>query len=832
MSGTLLHRVDTGVSGRASKARVLDTDRNHLRQPISVKIDWIMWPREDEPLPPDWNGSTIAKAIHGETGELISIKGPFGPVQIGDTIEITDRKWQDNSRFGEQLRVFKSRRDMSSRDGIISYLKTLPGVGPAVAEAIVDGLGGAGCLEKIDADPSILLTVKTPKGYGIQQRFMEDLAEAWEAHKADRTTMIYLHSLDLGNATAKRVYDHFGVDCEQIVKADPYRMCEVETIGFRMVDRVAKQMGIEATDSRRLGAGVEYCIEESENDGHVCLTRDAIQDRAPHLLHRDGKVPSADQVDEAIEQMIADGRLHAEIDFEDGDERIYTTESFIIETRLYDHLKRLLTADPLPAPSTLAKPTESILTDEQWQAVERSFTCALSVLTGGPGTGKTTTLRELIEAQQRHGFSVACMAPTGKAAKRMEESTGQEASTIHRALGFAGRSTPKSLDQGSDVNEGDGIYADIVIVDETSMLDMKLAERLLSNLGPDTRLVLVGDPDQLPAVGAGSVLLDLIESDRVPTTRLTQVHRQAQGSLITVNAHRIRQGLEPFYSKTEAEAELGHDVNDDFHFVEATDAKHALAATMRMHRAAPERLGVDFDDIMLLAPQRKGHAGVWILNRAVQQRLNPDGQDIRGGDEPLRNGDRVINVRNRYAAPNSGEPDVMNGDMGEIVDWDPKTKTATVRIDGEATEVKFSGGDLDALKPGYALTVHKSQGSEAPLVIMPLWPGPGASRMLTRNLIYTGLTRAREKAVIVGTKDALRMALSRDGSKRNTTLDLRVSRIQQRVDRRRERLEGLTGIDRVRKELTDTAVDPADGRPAWHDPDNRPAWASRLPAAA
>lgn len=823
-------------AGRASRARLLDTDgetaAQHAKDPISVEIDFVVWPRAGQ-QPDDWDGATIAKGIHSETGEVLSLKGKFGPVQIGDRIEIFDRKWQDDNRYGEYLRVWRSRRDMSTREGIISYLQTLPGVGPALAEAIVDQLGGAGCLDRIDADPDVLLDVRTPSGYGIRKEFMAELAQEWAAHKADRTTMIYLHSLDLGDATAKRIFEHFGAATEDVIKDDPYRMTEVSGIGFRQADRVAQRLGIEANDPRRLAAGVEYVIAEAENDGHICLTRDAIFERAPHLLRRDGTAPSVQQINQAIDAMLGAGRLHAEVDYDDDIERIYTHENYVIETRLYDHLKKLLLSEELPAPAGLAKRADSILTDEQFEAVKRSFTERLSILTGGPGTGKTTTLRELIQACESQGQRVLCMAPTGKAAKRMEESTGHEASTIHRALGFQGRSAPKSVSQGADVNEGYGFDADVVVVDETSMLDMKLAERLLSNIGPETRLVMVGDPDQLPAVGAGSVLLDLIASERVPTTKLTKIHRQAEGSLITVNAHRIRQGLEPFYTREEAEAELGHAVKDDFHFVEVADGEHATKALLRQHRAAPERLGLDRDDVMLLAPQRKGDAGVWILNRAIQQMVNPDGDKVRGGDEPLRVGDRIINVKNRYAA--DGGPDVMNGDMGEITSYDAKTKTASVRIDGESTHVRYSGKeDLESLRPGYALTIHKSQGSEAPLVLMAILATPGSNRLLTRNLVYTGLTRARDKAVIVGTKESLRLALRRDGSKRNTTLDLRIGRVEQRLLERKERLLSVAAGNSaaVRDMLLNRGNPPAtqDGKvvkPAWMDPDNRPAgWRS------
>jgi exodeoxyribonuclease V alpha subunit len=395
----------------------------------------------------------------------------------------------------------------------------------------------------------------------------------------------------------------------------------------------------------------------------------------------------------------------------------------------------------------------------------------------------TTSLRGLLDELDKRGQKHLCMAPTGKAAKRMQESTGRKASTIHRALGNVnGLVPPRSLEEEPAMK----LDVDVIVVDEVSMLDAELAERLLSHIADRTRVVFVGDPDQLPPVGPGAVLLDLLEADRAPTVRLTQIFRQAEGSLLVVNAHRIKDGLEPFWSKQEAEQVLGHEVREDFVVLEVGSAAGARDAVIEQVEQAATELGVSEREILVTAPFRKGEAGVWKLNQLLQERSNPHGEQIRGGDEkPLRVGDVVMNTKNLYGSRRnvSGGSqfacyDVMNGDMGIIHDWDPRKKFAL--IDFGDGQMKFEGEDLEKVVPAYAATVHKLQGSQGPAIVMPLCAGQ-ADWLVSRNHVYTGMTRAEQKCVmVVDSKETLRGVLGRR-FERETTLDLRVGRIEKRL---------------------------------------------------
>jgi exodeoxyribonuclease V alpha subunit len=744
---------------------------------FSATIIYKLFPKKGQAEKED--GYTIAKATHEGTGEEIILKGRFGPVTEGELIQIKRCSWRQDVRWGEYCQVWAvSHEDPVTREALLSYLENLPGVGPAMAGAIVDELG-TDCLAKIDNDPSLLERVKV-NGRGISASQLDDVREKWEELRAQRKVMLHLSSLGIGDSTAKKILMAWGSQTEQRIKENPYAICEIKGVGFRTADLVAQKLGIGTTDTRRIGAGIEYLLEDAEGEGHICLSEAELAKRAPKLLRRGNEAPEGAEIDAALEQMIDAGRLWREADPGDGQPRIYTTEHFMIETRLYEALSKRLTAEKLRPPAFFKKREDSPITDEQWGAIEKSFTESLSVLTGGPGTGKTTTLRELISELEREGQSVMLLAPTGKAAKRMEESTGQEASTIHRALGWEGREAPSSFRGQIDREQRFG--ADVVVVDEASMLDMRLAERLFSHLDPETRVVLVGDPDQLPAVGAGSVLHDLIESERVPKTKLTKIFRQAEDSLLVVNSHRIKDGLDPYWSKEEAEQALGHSVREDFRFIETESAQEAISATLKLARELPGELGTDADGVMVAAPSKKGDAGVYVLNQALQGQRNPDGLQFRDGDQPLRVGDRVMNTQNRYGKQER-DPDVMNGDIGKVSEWEAERRTAWVDF-GHEKPVPFSGEELEGLIPAYAATVHKLQGSESPGMVVPLIGG--GSRLLSRNLVYTAATRAKQSCVLVGDKQTLREALKRDGRQRKTTLDLRVGQIRERIKARWE----------------------------------------------
>jgi exodeoxyribonuclease V alpha subunit len=770
----------------------------------TATIERKLYPKQGEPERED--GFTIALGRHPDTGELIKLKGSFGPVTNGDTIDITRGRWADdpNNAWGETEFMWVDAIAPGipeTREAVIRYLTQLRGTAAKYATAIVDSLG-AGCLRTIDDDPSVLLTVRSRFGKKIDPGEAWELALDWPELAADRINMLFLARIGITGSRAKAISQHFGKQCSEVLSENPYEMVVVRGVNFRVADRAAAQMKFRANDLRRLGAGAEFVLQEAEGEGHVCLTHEQIIGRALETLFRPGAPrPDRQLILDAIDRMVEEGRLWAVCEDSDNVERVYTTEFFVIETRLYERIEALLTAPAAEPPRTWHMRQRSTLTDEQWGAVEKVMKFKLSVLTGGPGTGKTTTLRTILDELDAQRQSYTCLAPTGKAAKRMEESTGRPAATVHRTLGGAALEPPRSREEGR-VDDAKVITSDVVIVDESSMTDLRLFERLVSHMGADTRLLLVGDPHQLPAVGAGSVLHDLLESGRVPTTELTQVHRQAAGSLLVLNANRIKDGKDPYWTREEAEDDLRREalergnplpddfsVADDWYFVEAKDAEQARRKTLKLVERIQIKLGVPVDEVLVTAPQRFGQTGVIALNKDLQSRWNAHGEVVRGGDQPLRRGDRVMNTRNRYGSTRNGqqiEPDIMNGEIGKIVKFN--SATGSVGVDfGVGEIINFTKSQLDALIPAYCSTTHKLQGSEAPAIVAPLMDAE--SRVVSRQLVYTGWTRAQQLCCVVGTKAALRGAIAKDGSQRNTRLDLMVSRVGPRIRARWEFME-------------------------------------------
>lgn len=758
------------AASRGSDARSQNGDRG-----FEAVIQFKLFPRTGQPENDE--GFTIAKAVHQGTGEVVTIKGKFGPVSEGQLLVISDGAWRDDARYGESYQVWSvSHADPITQKAVLHYLQNLDGVGPVIAKAIVDHFGHD-ALSKIDRDPSALLDVRTASGHKINHTDLNNLMKQWNKLRADRKNMLYLSSIGVGDGYAKKISKFYGIQCVTKVKADPYAITEVDGISFRTADGIAERLGIDAKDPRRIEAGVEYVLEKAEGAGHICLSREEMFVKAPDVLMRGMKRPESQEIDSALSKMIDKGRLWSEVG-EDGIERIYTTELFNIETRLYQMLEKLLTAEKIKLPYDMNKPEGSTLTDEQWHAIENAYTERLSIITGGPGTGKTSTLRGLLDSLDKNHQSYLCLAPTGKAAKRMNESTGRKASTVHRALGWVGRESPKTMQIEHNSN---AFEEDLIIIDESSMLDMRMCERVLSHMTDRSRLVLVGDPDQLPAVGAGSVLLDLIDSKRVHMTRLSKVFRQAEHSLLVVNSHRIKNGKSPYWTTEEAEAALGHAVKEDWKFVPIKSGEEAMRHVLEYAEKLPRQLIIADEDILVTAPSRKGTAGVYALNQALQELKNPHGRKLRKGDEPIRVGDRVMNIKNRYAKQNSDDADIMNGDVGIIDSFDEKTKTAWVRYDFADDLVPYNGAEqVKDLIPCYAATTHKLQGSEAPVVIAPIIAG-SSMHMLNRNLLYTAWTRAKEQCIVLGSKEVLEEAIKKDGSRRNTTLDLRVGKIEDRV---------------------------------------------------
>lgn len=780
---------------------------------------------------------TIAIAYDEENkGQTECLKGPFGPTSEGELIAVGG-SWQDDySPYGKRFnnRFFKvaylEMIEPVTRSAVTYYLRKMPGIGEAFADAIVEQLGGEKVgemfdgrelLKRIDDNPSILSQVRNAAG----RRFPIDyprLIDRWNELRDTQETLLFLGSLGIGEATAKEIQNAWGKQAITIIKENPYNLCLIDEINFRMADRLAERLGIEADDPRRLDWGVDYVLSRAEDDGHVCMTREQFFNRAPYLLRRRGKQVPMDLIEQALERMFQSERIIVEEELDEQgnvvSERLYSAELYLIENRIHSLLNNRLTRDPFPLPAGWKIDTSNGLTDEQNDGIRMVFEEPISIITGGPGCGKTTSLKGLLDKLDEHKLRYICLAPTGRAAKRMAESTGRPASTIHRALGYDGLAAPKSFDEVPDelrlaYRERQGEYdpstgrsphdpdpVDVVIIDESSMLDMRLGERVLSHLGENTRLVFVGDPDQLPPVKAGAVLHDLLKSGRVPTTRLTKIFRQAaaqsgngKSSLLLENAYRVKEGKPIFWNVQQAEEELGYAVEEDWFFVEARNDQQMVHAAVKSFDRIQEELRVSNEEIMVTAPTHKGDAGVSALNNVFQAKLNPDGQTLYEHDHlTLREGDRVMNLENRYAKfygnrHGHDAHDVFNGDTGVVVSSDGR---GGLLVDfGEGPQVYHKGEVLTQLTLANAATTHKLQGSEAKAIIS-VASNQVAERMLNRYLLYTAWTRPTHRCYVVGSKKTISEAINRDIS-RETLLDLKIGSIEPRLKNARDKLDEL-----------------------------------------
>lgn len=765
-------------------------ERGYIEQAI---IALKLYPKFGQPEKP--SGWTVALAEDCKTKEEVKLVGTFGPVSEGQLIAIKNDfnkppPWI-RTDWGWEYKVWSlDHSDPLTREALESYLRHLPGVGTQLAKAIIEtfkkegSFDGQEILARLDEDPTLLRQVKSQHGHKIQAEW-DDLINMWQDLRKERKEMLFFSSLGFGDSFTKRVREHFllqNIDPIEATKANPYVLTEVEDVGFKAADSAAKGLGIAFDDPRRLIAGLSFVLGEAkERQSHICLPRDILLKKAPYILTRDHRRPQVDLIETALAEALKQGRLVSYTDETDSVERIYTREMYIVETRLYDKLDKLLREEKLEPPKSLSltKPEGSMITDEQWQATVNCFQERISILTGAPGVGKTFALKNILDVLDQQNQTYLCMSPTGKAAKRMKELTGREAMTIHRAMmkeSYIGLTPPKSVDE--EITPEHKLNYSVIIVDEASMLDAELAERLISHMGDKTRLVLVGDPDQLPPVGAGAVLFDLLAADRVPTTKLTKIFRQAEDSLLVVNAHRIKDGFEPYWTAKEAEQALGHPLHEDFHIFECGTSKAVSDEVINRVGNLASSLQILPADVLVASPFHKGKCGVDELNQRLQELNNPHGEEIRKGKEPLRVGDWVMNTKNRYARRDDGSYDVMNGDTGEIISWDAERKSAAINFGSGI--MSFSGEDLAKVVPAYAATVHKLQGSQGPGVIMPL-ANEGASWLISRNHIYTGLTRAEEECVmLVDSKDTLKDILSRVFV-RETTLDLRIGRVEKRI---------------------------------------------------
>jgi exodeoxyribonuclease V alpha subunit len=680
-----------------------------------------------------------------------TIVGEMPAVRVGEVLRLTG-EWQLHPIHGRNFRVERFEPELpSTREGIERYLASgaIRGIGPVTAGRIVD-LFGEESINVLDQSPELLREVA-----GISKKRLAVIEEAWQEQKQIRDLSMFLQDHGISAGLAARIHAAYGEEAVDIISRDPYQLAhDIHGIGFRTADSVAAHLGIPRTSPSRYVAGLKYVLSEATESGHVFLPRAELLSRGSKLLQA-----RREELEPALLEMLrrGDGVVQGDT--------VYLTPFYKAEAGSERLLRRLMNT---PSPLTLDprfNPEEDVrragasqgleLAPRQVEAAVQALREKVSVLTGGPGTGKTSTLRTVIHALESQDISYALCAPTGRAAKRVAETTGRPASTIHRLLEYQ---------PGLNVFGYDHVRplpVDFVIVDEVSMLDILLFYHLLKAIPSESHLVLVGDADQLPAVGPGNVLRDLIASETIPTVTLTDLFRQARGSQIVLAAHQVNRGEEPA---------IGNGPEHDLFFIDADpDERVVEAIKLLLRERIPGRFGLDpVDDVQVIAPMHNGVAGVTALNSEIQTLLNPPRPgilEINRGNRIFRVGDKVMQIRNNY------DKDVYNGDLGRVTSVSVEDGTMGVNFtDGDVSRpVEYSASELDELVLAYAVSVHKAQGSEFPCVVMPL-----VTRhfmLLQRNLLYTAITRARQLCVLVGSRKALAIAAATDhGDRRNTAL--------------------------------------------------------------
>ena len=704
---------------------------------------------------------TVAR-LDEDSGPGITIVGSIFPVAEGEEIKVTGA-WKRHPRYGLQFQVEHWEKvDPATREGIEKYLGSglIKGIGPTYAKRLVAAFG-LETLKILSEQPLRVLEVE-----GIGEVRARRIIEAWQEQRGMQDAMVFLQGHGVGASLALRIYRVFGVDTIRQARENPYALArEVHGIGFLLADRLAHHIGIRGDFPLRVQAGVLHVLGEMADRGHCYARLTALKRNAAALLNID-EAP----VDAAVSRLSARGELVLQEDAVEDDPQVYLHELYDAEQRVAAALQNILaTPSRLPqeqraGPRQSARgaidlispelfvPATVTLDEDQAHATEQALREKILVITGGPGTGKTTLLTALLAILRRAQVSFALAAPTGRAAKRMAESAGEDATTIHRLLEYNPREG--GFQRGAD----NPLRADFIIVDEASMVDLPLMDHLLRAVDPHSHLILVGDVDQLPSVGPGSVLRDLIDSGVVPKVVLRRIFRQQRRSLIVVNAHRILQG-QSLVLPEDAE-------QSDFVFMPRESEEEILAVIKNLAREEiPRAMGLEMADvaqaIQVLTPMHRGLLGTVNLNRELQALLNPSGAALERGGTALRRGDKVMQLRNNY------DKGVFNGDLGRIAGVDPED--GSVKVDFTDRVVNYESDELDEINLAYATSVHKSQGSEYPAVVLPLHTSHYL--LLHRSILYTAVTRGKKLVVIVGSRKALAMAIRNFRvEKRNTGL--------------------------------------------------------------
>lgn len=690
------------------------------------------------------NGYSVMKVKVKGYDDLVTLVGNLLEVPAGSVL-LCEGEWRVDKRYGQQFQCQTWEEVMpATAYGIEKYLGSglVKGIGPKFAKLIV-GHFGTDTIEVIETDIERLYEVP-----GIGKKRVEKISESWEKQKDIKNVMLFLQGFGVSTAYAAKIYRQYGKESIDKVKENPYRLADdIWGIGFKTADGIARKMGYEMNDERRLRSGLIYTLNQLADEGHCYAEEEQLIATARQLL-------------EADEECIHTAMTHA-IETEDlmlDGTGIYLPPFYYAECGTANRLSTLVHTKEVGSIFTarfdlakLQRETGIEYDEVQVEAIRQAIASKVMVLTGGPGTGKTTTTKAIIAALQSAGMRILLAAPTGRAAKRMSEATGMEAKTIHRLLEY-------NPQDGYKRNDETPLEGDALIVDECSMIDIILMNNLTKALPTTMRLVLVGDIDQLPSVGAGNVLRDIIDSGVIPVVRLTRIFRQAQSSRIVMSAHAINRGCFP---------DISNGQHTDFFFMKQEEPEKVAETIVSLVRdRLPKAYRQPAANIQVLTPMQRGVVGAANLNMALQQALNHNTAALVRGGYTYKEGDRVMQLRNNY------DKDVYNGDLGYVRSVDMEERTLTVDFDGQLVEYEVS--ELDELTLAYATSIHKSQGSEYPIVVMPVLMTHYV--MLQRNLIYTGITRAKKICVLVGQTKALAYAIhNMKVLKRNTRLKKRLA---------------------------------------------------------